>query len=82
MGVDHKLPARLIAIPLPQEVADRRRQRAKENARRKGRTPSAEYLALLDWLLFVTNVPEPMLSIEQVALLYRVRWRWLPLFSF
>jgi Transposase DDE domain len=75
LGVDHRLPTRLIAIPLPQEVAERRRQRAKENARRKGRTPSADYLAMLDWLLFVTNVPEPMLSIEQVALLYRVRWQ-------
>lgn len=75
LGVKHQLPTRLIALPLPQEVADRRRQRAKEKARRKGRTPSAEYLATLDWLLFVTNVPEPMLSIEQVALLYRVRWQ-------
>jgi hypothetical protein len=75
LGVKHQLPSRLIAIPLPQEVADRRRQRAKENARRKGRTPSAAYLSTLDWLLFVTNVPEPMLSIEQVALLYRVRWQ-------
>lgn len=75
LGVKHQLPTRLIAIPLPQEVADRRRQRAKEKAQRKGRTPSAEYLATLDWLLFVTNVPEPMLSIEQVALLYRVRWQ-------
>lgn len=75
LGVKHKLPTRLIAIPLPQEVADRRRQRAKEKARRKGRTPSAEYLVTLDWLLFVTNVPETMLSIEQVALLYRVRWQ-------
>jgi hypothetical protein len=55
LGVDHKLPARLIAIPLPQAVADRRRQRAKENARRKGRTPSAQYLVTLDWLLFVTK---------------------------
>jgi len=75
LGANHKLPTRLIAIPLSQEVADRRRQRAKENAQRKGRTPSADYLALLDWLIFVTNVPQTMLSIEQVALLYRVRWQ-------
>ncbi len=75
LGNDHHLPCRLVAIPVPQEVADRRRQRAKENAQRKGRTPSAEYLAALDWLLFVTNVPASMLSIEQVALLYRVRWQ-------
>jgi len=75
LGVDHRLPTRLLTLPLPQEVADRRRQRAKENAQRKGRTPSAAYLASLDWLIFVTNVPSTMLSIEQVALLYRVRWQ-------
>lgn len=75
LGVDHHLPARLIAIPLPQEVANRRRQRAKQNAQRKGRTLSQAYLNSLDWLIFVTNVPASMLTIEQVALLYRVRWQ-------
>jgi len=75
LGAEKKLPCRLICIPLPQEVADRRRQKAKEKAQRKGKTPSAEYLAWLDWLIFVTNVPAVMLSIEQVALLYRVRWQ-------
>lgn len=75
LGAEKKLPCRLICLPLPQEVADRRRHQAKENARRKGRQPSQAYLALLDWLIFVTNVPQAMLSIEQVALLYRVRWQ-------
>ncbi len=75
LGNDQQLPCRLVAIPVPQKVADCRRQRVKANAQRKGRTPSAEYLAALDWLLFVTNVPAAMLSIEQVALLYRVRWQ-------
>lgn len=75
LGAKEKLPCRLICIPLPQEVADRRRQKAKERARRQGKPLSKEYLALLDWLIFVTNVPREMLSIEQVALLYRVRWQ-------
>ena len=75
LGSQEKLPCRLICLPLLQEVADRRRQKAKENARRKGRTLSPEYLALLDWVIFVTNVPQSMLSIEQVALMYRVRWQ-------
>jgi hypothetical protein len=75
LGSKEQLPCRLICIPLPQEVADRRRQKAQENARRKGRTLSQQYLTLLDWIIFVTNVPQPMLSIEQVALLYRVRWQ-------
>ena len=71
----HQIPCRLIVLPLPQEVADRRRQKAKENAKRMRKSWSKEYLALLDWVIFVTNVPHTMLSIEQVALLYRVRWQ-------
>ena len=71
----HQLPCRLICMPLPQEMADRRRQKAKERARRQRKTLSQEYLALLDWLIFVTNVPPSMLSMAQVALLYRVRWQ-------
>lgn len=75
LGAKQHLPCRLVAVRCPQEVADRRRQKAIENAKRKGRTPSEEYLALLDWTIFVTNVPSNMLSVEQVLLLYRVRWQ-------
>ncbi len=75
MGKEHRLPCRLICIPVPKEIADRRRQKAKENAQRKGRTISKIALALLDWTFFVTNVPQSMLSLEQIALLYRVRWQ-------
>jgi len=75
LGAKEKLPCRLVCLPLPQEVADRRRQKAKEKAKSKGKTLSKAYLALLDWVIFVTNVPAEMLSIEQVALLYRVRWQ-------
>jgi len=75
LGATHRLPCRLIASRAPQEVADRRRQHAYEQARKKGRTPSADYLALLAWTLFVTNVPAAMLTGEQVMTLYRVRWQ-------
>ncbi len=71
----HRLPVRLIAIPLAQEAADRLRYKAKQAAKRRGRTVSKERLALLGWLIFVTNVPDSMLSAELVALLYRVRWQ-------
>ena len=64
-----KLRSRIIAIRLPQEVADRRRQRAIEKAKynKKGRTPSARSLALLSWTIFMTNVPAKMLTAQQVA---------------
>jgi len=75
LGKHHQIPVRLIAIPLSQEAADRRRYKAKQAAQRRGKPISQQRLALLGWLIFVTNVPESMLSIEQVALLYRVRWQ-------
>jgi hypothetical protein len=71
----HHLPCRLIVLPVPQEVADQRRRKAKETAQRKGRTVSKERLALMSWTFLVTNVPTERLSIEHVALLYRVRWQ-------
>jgi hypothetical protein len=75
LGASERLPVRLVAVRLPQAVADERRRRAKEAARRKGRTLSPRYLALLDWSLFVTNVPQALLSPRDVARLYRVRWQ-------
>lgn len=71
----HQLPCRLIALPVPQEVADRRRQKARKKARCQKKTLRKETLALMDWTLFVTNVPIQMLSIQQIAVLYPVRWQ-------
>ncbi len=71
----HRLPCRLIALPVPQEVADRRRHKAKEKARRQKKGLRKEVLALMAWTIFVTNVPVEMLSIQQLAILYPVRWQ-------
>jgi hypothetical protein len=75
VGASHRLPCRLVAVLLPQEVVDRRRQRAREDARRKGRTVSARHLALLAWNVFISNVPATLLSAQQVVQLYPVRWQ-------
>lgn len=75
MGAKEKLPCRVLGVRVPQEVADRRRQKARKNAQRKGRTPSARYLELLAWNLYVTNVPATMLTWEHILVLYPVRWQ-------
>jgi len=65
---------RLIALPVPPAVANRRRALAKHN--RDGRcTPSRQRLALMDWSLFVTNVSAEVWNAEVVAKIYRLRWR-------
>ena len=71
----YRLPCRLVAFRLPQPVAEQRRRRAKADAKRRGKTVRKRTLALLDYSIYVTNVSQTMLSAEQVALLYRVRWQ-------
>jgi hypothetical protein len=72
---DARMPCRLIAWRLPQEVADRRRRRLLEQSRRKGRTPSAERLAQCDWAILITNLPAERLSVDEARVLYRARWQ-------
>lgn len=75
IGQEEQLPCRVIVLRVPQEVADERRRKAHETARRKGRTPSARHLALMDWTIYITNVPPTRLTLRQVVILYSVRWQ-------
>jgi len=75
LGQEHRLPCRLIAVRVPQEVADRRRQNLKEWGRKKQKPVSAMRLKLADWTVVVTNVPEEQLSAHEVLTLLRVRWQ-------
>jgi hypothetical protein len=74
-GTQDRLPCRLVVVRVPQEVAEQRRRRARETARRKGESRSERHLELMNWSLFITNVPGTMLSARQVVLLYAVRWQ-------
>lgn len=75
VGRQVKLLCRVLAIRLPSDVVEERRRKAKANARRKGRTLSAEKLAWLAWNVYITNVPATMLTLRQVVLIYVLRWQ-------
>lgn len=75
LGVAEQWPVRLLLWRLPEEAAARRRARLRDNARKKSRQPSAEALALCDWNLLVTNTGLEKLSLDEAAVLYRVRWQ-------
>jgi hypothetical protein len=75
LGAQQHLPARLLAVRLPQEVADQRRRRLRAVARDRGRTPSAARLAWCDWTLLVTNTPPHLLSVREALVLARARWQ-------
>ena len=75
LGKALMIPCRLCCFRAPDEVANRRRQKANAQAAKQGRTPSKLSLELMGWTLLVTNVPASMLSLDHVALLYAVRWQ-------
>lgn len=75
LGRKAKLRVRALFQRLPTEVVEERRRKAIARMAEKGRTPSADYLALLEWYFFITNIPADWLSFDQILLLYRVRWQ-------
>ena len=75
LGAALKLPARLLGVRVPAAVAAERRRKLRAAAQREGTTPSQATLALADWTLLVTNVPQEQLSVAEALVLARARWQ-------
>ena len=69
-----QLPVRLVAVRLPEAVAAERRRQARAN-RDRCLNHSRQYLELLGWNIFLTNVPRDMLAADVLVKLYQLRWR-------
>ena len=74
VGKQTKLSVRLIALPLPDEVANQRRRKAKKNKDRR-LNPNKAHLFLMGFNLFITNVEGQTWTAKEVAQVYRLRWR-------
>jgi hypothetical protein len=75
LGARHRLACRLLAQRVSQKVADQRRRRLREEARRRGQMVSQARLRLGDWTFYVTNVPIALLSQREALVLARARWQ-------
>jgi len=69
-----RLPMRLVALAVPQEVANLRRHRARTNRDRRLK-PDRQDLALMNWNIFLTNVDQTLWPAQVLAQVYRLRWR-------
>ena len=74
IGAQQRVALRLVAVPLPEQVANARRRKAKNNRDRRCNI-SKRNLELLGWELFVTSVPDTIWNSQTVAQIYRIRWR-------
>jgi len=75
LGAGERLEARLLAERLPEAVAAERRRTRRAAAKRDGKTPSADRLALAGWSLFATNAPADRRSPRAALVLARARWQ-------
>lgn len=76
IGAERKVPCRVVAWRVPEEVANRRRQKLIAAARAKGGpAPGRERLAWCDWTVLVTDCGADLLTAAEVVVLYRARWQ-------
>ncbi len=75
VGAQARIPARLIIVRVPSEVAKQRRERLEEEARDKGQAVSPEQWYLAEWTIVITNVSRGRLSVIEVLQLMRIRWQ-------
>jgi len=68
-----KVQIRLVAFPVPDEVGNLRRMKAKKEM--KGHAPSKEILFLMGWSIFITTLSPEQVNGKQLAELYSLRWR-------
>lgn len=73
LGKD-RVPIRLIMYKNPEEVVNKRLREANKVAKSKGRTMSESKRFSLYFSMFITNIPEEMLSNELIGTVYRLRW--------
>lgn len=74
-GGNKQVKARLLAQRVPEKVAEQRRAKLREAARKRRQPVSASGLQLCGWTIVVTNVPADLLSITEAFALLRARWQ-------
>lgn len=71
-----RLSCRLIAVRVPEEVAQERRRRVRESAKaRRHSHLRPETLALCDWTILITNLPQHDWLPNDILCLQRSRWQ-------
>ncbi len=74
VGKKAQLPLRVCAIKCPPGVARKRRAKAKKDRSARA-NHSKDYIELLGWTIFITNVEKQVLTAPQILEVYGYRWR-------
>jgi len=72
---EKKEPVRMVVEYMPEDLVQKRIAKAEKQAQKKGRQLSQEYKAKAQLNIFITNVGQDVLSMEQVHQVYTIRWQ-------
>lgn len=75
LGKKAKVPCRLLAVRVPDDVKLERGTTLTAKSERKGQKVSSDRLELCGWTVLVTNAPKDKLGFQQAFELYRLRWQ-------
>jgi hypothetical protein len=75
LGSRDRLPGRLIALRVPEDVAQRRLKRLRKKLKKKGRKLSERQRMLCQWTVMITDLEAGAFTVEEICVLYRVRWQ-------
>ena len=73
IGKEDRVEVRIVAAEVSQEIADRRRRKAKKE--NKGHNPGKEALFLMGWTIYLTSLAGKDLDVNEFLELYGLRWR-------
>lgn len=75
LGKETKLPVRIICYKLTEAQSEARRRKANRLAKSHGYKSSSKNQKLLNWSIFITNIPEHKAPAEHIWTIYRARWQ-------
>jgi hypothetical protein len=75
VGNKNRLKGRLVALACPADVVARRLANLEKDALHRGRPVSARQREMCHWTVLITNIPAEGLTVEQLWILYRLRWQ-------
>jgi len=75
VGGTETLACRLIAVRVPDRIAEQRRAKEQHEAQRAGRAPREAVLRLSWWTVLLTSLPPDQLTVAEALVLARLRWQ-------
>ena len=75
LGTQKHLDCRLVAVRLPRKLVQQRLRELKKKLKKKGRPPSDRQRVLCQWLVLITDLAADRFSLDEIFILYRVRWQ-------